>query len=196
MSELGPVSKDHCDCVPLNFFHPYPGVEIEIHEPDEHGVGDILIATTLYGGYRLEGYASGDVGRIRAEKCPCGEAITFEVIGRRGFDFIKLAGALLVRAEFDRVMAMFRSIQDYRVEASTTLAGDFQGALTIRLYSKEPPTEQLRREIEASLQEKLFLTQTNTLANLVARGAFKPPVFDWTHQPFPESAKSIKLQRV
>jgi phenylacetate-coenzyme A ligase PaaK-like adenylate-forming protein len=195
MADVGPISLDHCGQAPLTHFHPCPGVTVEIDEPDETGIGDVLISTTLYGDVHVDQYRCGDIGRIRSEPCPCGAKETFEILGRKGNDYIKIAGGLLVRTEVDRVIALLSPVTDFRIEASLDEAA--RGKLTIRFYCKDAlPTDALRNEMEKIFVDELFLTHDKTFRQLIAMKAFIPPRFEWVSEPFVSTTKPVKMKRV
>lgn len=190
--EVKALSKETCGNMPLNHYHPLDGVRFEIFEPDSEGIGDVLISKQAFGTY-IERYRIGDIGRLHEKPCACGETTTIELLGRRGHDYLKLAGALLIRNEFDRVMHMFPYISDYRAEASLTDA--MKGKLLLRVLAPSGASEALRKEFAARFSEELFLTPTETLERLVARGLFEPLTVEWV-DAFEDGHKPVKLRRV
>ena len=101
--ELGAVSGTVCRHLKRNQYHPRQGIYIDIENADESGAGEVFISGD-FGGDPIEKYRPGDVARF-LPPCPCGEQVTFELIGRTGRDYVKLLGTLLRREEFDRVRA-------------------------------------------------------------------------------------------
>lgn len=196
--ELDRISKETCGHRPLNFFHPFKGVDIEIRDPDEHGVGDILISAPFYKELRAEKYRIGDMGRIHPGVCACGEKVTFELVGRPGYNYIRLNGALLIQTEFDRVAALFPIIREYRVEGSTEIAGGrTRGTVTLLIYGTGPmPTQAKLRELEAQFSQVLFVTPTETLTSLVEKDLFRPLTILWSQSPFPSAEKDFKLKQI
>src|SRR3989338_479091 len=132
----GYIGTRLCSHLPRGHFHPARGISIEIHEPDAENAGDLLVTTAdIFQSMRLTHYRIGDIGRIVAGACPCGKAVTFELFGRKGIDYIKLSGAILRREEFDRVVALFPGlIGDYRVEARQSMEnGTPKGQITLHI---------------------------------------------------------------
>jgi phenylacetate-coenzyme A ligase PaaK-like adenylate-forming protein len=195
-SELGPISTVTCAYQKPHVFHPRKGITIEIAEPDETGAGDMLLSGEMHGGIQVHQYRIGDVVR-ELGACACGEEKTFESLGRRGLDFIKLMGTLLVQTEFDRVMREFPMIADYRAEASAVeQGGRLMGKILIRACAHVLPSAALQREIAEKVMHELFLTPDKTLFDLVARKEFLPLSIEWQTDPFPATGKVVKLRHV
>jgi phenylacetate-coenzyme A ligase PaaK-like adenylate-forming protein len=196
MREVGRVSKPSCEYQPRNHYHPIEGVTIEIHEPDETGAGEILISKKARGADIVR-YAPGDMARLIAGPCACGESVTFELLGRKGNDYVKLAGALLHRDEFDRVASRAALFDDYRVEASSELRdGHLVGKIVMRVWSAGEISEPARKEIQSRFTRELFLTPTQTLGQLVVQGIFLPLEVVVSDEPFPRKDKEIKIIQV
>lgn len=193
-SEVGALTQPSCGHLPRNHFHLRPGVKLQVGEPDERGVGELVVGK-MVGDYRVEGYRTGDLGRLYACKCPCGQRTALEVLGRAGFDYLKLAGGVLRVEEFDRVLLPHRSaVADYRVEA-TTLAqgGAVVGKVSVTLYCPSQPTEALKRELAESLAGA-YATPTRTLGQLATQGLFAPLDVSFTEQPFVQGHKPVRLR--
>jgi phenylacetate-coenzyme A ligase PaaK-like adenylate-forming protein len=195
--ELGGMSKETCGYLPANQYHPRDDMRFEIMEPDADGVGDIVVSAETYG-LAIERYMLGDVGRITNTACACGETVRIEILGRKGLDYIKIAGSILRRDEFDRVAALFpQVIDDYRIEASSLSEGVVRGKIRMQAVSKHGiPTEALQRETMERFSRAVYLTPSETLADLVARGAFEPLEIEWISEPFPATNKIIKLREI
>lgn len=198
-AEIGPVSKTTCGNLPFNQYHPREGAEVAILEPDATGAGDLLISADVLGRIAIRDYHIGDMARMHEGECVCGATTTFELLGRRGFDYIKLGPALLIKAEFDRVAGLFRGlIDDYRAEASEVLdGGSHIGRLAVRVSTRgQLPSAALQQEIAERFARELFLTADHTLADLVTAGKFEPLHMAWQTDPFPYERKAVKLKRV
>src|SRR3989344_5099459 len=91
-SLIGGSLAERCAYLPRNCFHPTPEVSLEIHNPDADGIGDILVSKPLFRSMRIDRYRIGDVGKIRQGTCPCGKEATLELLGRKGSDYVKVAG--------------------------------------------------------------------------------------------------------
>ena len=192
--EFGQISTPTCPYSPRNWYHPLAGITVEIHETDETGVGDILVTGTKNNAVRVERYRTGDIGRIKYGFCACGEYISFEVLGRRGHDFIKLAGAILRQEEFDRVAAHVGLFKEYRVEASSVVEkGGRKGKIVLHARRQgKSGTDAYERELTERFSRELFLTPTRTLANLVDDGIFVPLEIRYMDTS-PSSGKSARL---
>ncbi|OGG79625.1 hypothetical protein A3A39_02250 [Candidatus Kaiserbacteria bacterium RIFCSPLOWO2_01_FULL_54_13] len=194
--EIGSISETTCTYLPLNYYHPLRGVTIEILDPDETGAGDLLVSKVLHGGISIEKYRIGDMARIHKNSCPCGYNLAFESLGRKGHDYIKLVGALLLRAEFDRVAIGMKTLfEDYRVEASQVLdQRTVKGKIHIQVFRIGlPGTEAFTTEIADRFSRELFLTPSQTLSDLVAADVFLPLSVEFTNVPFEQKHKDVKL---
>lgn len=195
-SETGVLSKPPCGHLPLDSYHPAEGVDMRILDPDETGAGDILVSKELTPTVAVRDYRIGDIGRLHLAPCVCGEARTLQILGRRGYDYIKVAGALLLQKEFERVAGMCAGLfDDYRVEASEALeGGTLQGRLTLRVFRKEGSgTLEDAREIAARYGRELFLSQSQTLGDFIEKNAFLPLTVEYVERPFPPTHKNVKL---
>lgn len=196
--EFGQISKPGCPHLALNWYHPRTGVTVEIIDPDKYGVGDIVISGKKNEEVPVDRYRVGDVGHLSKRRCPCGDEVSFEVLGRRGHDYIRLAGALLRQEEFDRVAVILKSFDDYRAEAFAVFeSGKMRGKIVLHIYSHAGVgTEALGREVADRFSRELFVTSTRTLAELVASGDFFPLEIVWESKPFTARHKDTKLVQV
>ncbi len=195
VSEIGAISTVSCDHQPLNFYHPRPGIDVSVYECDETGAGELLVSTMLNQEIPVERYKTGDSVRMHDGVCSCGASVTFEVLGRRGYDYVKIAGVTLRQEECERAARSLRSFDDYRVEVSGVRAGNsIKGKIVLHVFRKDGVgTEGLAREIGTNFARALQLTPTRSLADLTERGIFEPITVVFKDAPFPQSNKNIKL---
>lgn len=183
-----------------NIYHPNQNITIDILNPDADGIGEIAISCMLTNSVRLEKYLIGDMGRFVSEQCPCGHPITYQVLGRKGVDYIKLAGAILRQEEFLRVADELREfIVDFRAEVRTVLQhGRPTGSISMSVL----PTARLKQVpspevfIAAEFSKRLFLTPKRTLAELVRDGAFTALVVSFATAPFPQKTKEVRVTHI
>ncbi len=195
-AEIAFISKMSCSYALPRYYHPAEQVRVEIVNPDETGAGDLLVSTLINGTVPVERYRVGDIARIHEEACRCGALVTFELLGRRGHDYIKLAGAILLREEFDRIAALCADLfDDYRAEASEVLVhGKLMGRMLLRVYRAHGTwPHDAENEIASRYSQELFLTSTQTLGALVKKQMFLPLEVAFTMEPFPKKHKDIKL---
>lgn len=192
----GYIASRYCRSLPRGNFHPARGVTVEISDPDQNGVGDILISKTIFRGKRIERYRIGDVGRIVPGTCACGETRTLELLGRRDIDRIKLGPALFTREEFDRVMAKFPDlIDDYRVEVKRSSDDPSRGSVEVYLFRRAGSgTKGLAHEVADKISRSLFVTQSKTYHDLVLAGVLESLHVEYRDMPFEKGHKDIKLR--
>lgn len=169
-AEMGFLSRMSCDLCPNRMYHPHKGVEIEIENPDVEGAGDLLVSKKSIG---IERYRVGDVARIVPRRCMCGDPLTFELMGRRGYDFIKVAGVVIVPEEFERVAKLCSDFfKDYRAEVSEFVREDsFVGRIQLYVYEASDASVDA---IRYRFTRHLTLSPSHTLGSLVRDGVFLP----------------------
>ncbi|TSC63598.1 MAG: CoA ligase [Parcubacteria group bacterium Athens0416_74] len=192
-SETGVITGFPCDHLSPNQYHPREGVVIEVDEPDERGIGYLLISKDLLFGKRMERYRIGDMARIVPETCPCGQALTFEVFGRAGYDYIKVAGAILRREEFDRVASECAVLfDDYYAEAeAVVIDGKLKGKIVLTVYRANgvASVEEIAKEFSA----RVYLTASQTLEQLAEQEVFLPLTVIVSAMPLVRDGKAKKL---
>jgi len=197
-NEVGCMSDDGCGYLPRNHYHPKPTVTVDIRDTDEEGVGDLYITTRLTEHVVVQNYRIGDVGRWAARPCVCGRPM-FEVLGRRGYDFIKLGSAILRQEECDRVAALCKDLfDDYQLEASSQAQGDtIVGALTMRVYRAGASfSESELEEVARRVSQLLFLSYGKTLADLVVLGTMAPLRVTTSTEPLVHGLKGVRLKQL
>lgn len=196
--DVGPIVYASCGHLPFNHYHPREDIRITIHAPDERGVGDILISTEVVRDMRLEEYRIGDVGRLFEQPCVCGKSTVLEVLGRAGFDYVKLAGAIIRQEEFDRVIAKLNTIDDYRAVFSLSHTQErVQGVGVVHVYRRDGiGTPALAHDIAQKIEKELFVTPTRTWAQLAEDGTLRPLEVMFVAEPFPLGHKSVRLRLI
>lgn len=197
--EAGYMSAFPCRFLKINTYHPAENVILELDQPDESGIGQIVISVNLSQSVRLEKYATGDMGRFLAEKCPCGQLATFEVLGRKNFDFIKFLGATLRQEVFEQVIGKFNQVKDYRILTKEVLAGDkIVGQIIVQAVLSDLPDDQreiFKEKFVKTLVEEVYLTPTRTFKQLVGLGVFLPPEIEIVKN-LPPRVKAIKMKKI
>lgn len=195
-AETGGISNETCEYSLTSVFHPEPGVVVEIDNPDEDGIGDIMLSKNIYHDRRIERYKNGDVGYIIEGKCACGAESTFRLLGRRGYDFVRAMGVTLRKEEFDRVAARhLELISDYRAEAYTDASsGAVRGGIQLSIYRGGAVlTEKDCDAIRDVFLDEFYISPTQTLRHAVDGGYFLAPVVVPVAEPFVKKEKDIKL---
>ena len=134
-AEVGFISS-YCSKLPVSQYHPKAGTEVYLNNIDDDGIGELIINTSLSDTAVIKDYEIGDVGRLIEKPCACGNPVTFEVFGRKNFDFIKLCGAILNQREFDRVMDELKEyVIDYRGFAKEVVINktNLMGEITLEI---------------------------------------------------------------
>jgi phenylacetate-coenzyme A ligase PaaK-like adenylate-forming protein len=190
--ETGTISKPLCGHLLLSHYHLREGVSVRIANADEDGVGDILVDVSGDRIVPIRQYRIGDIGRLRDEPCACGESETLEVLGRKGIDYIKLAGAILRAEEFDRVAQKLALFDDYRAEVSDSVeGGKYKGTICLKIYNPHTQSQDIARQFA----EELFITPTKTLAGLIGEGVFASLEIIVAKEPFSTTSKEIRLRQ-
>jgi phenylacetate-coenzyme A ligase PaaK-like adenylate-forming protein len=193
--EVGVVATSDCPHLARDHYHPVSDAVIGVDAPDESGMGELLISRPFYRDFYAAGYKVGDIGRLDPAPCACGRK-SFELFGRRGTDFLKVAGAVLFREEFDRVAVLCSDLfDDYRAQVSRiTDSATERGRIELTVYRRDGAwSDELARNIAARFSGELFLTPTRTLAALAEAGYFEPLSVIRREEPFPFRSKEVKL---
>ncbi len=192
--ELGAIGRG-CEHQPPNYYHPETGVHIDLHEPDPEGRGTILVTKT-YNTVSFRQFNTGDSGRLVLEPCACGAVNTFEHLGRTGLDHIKLCGTLIRQDQFERALAPYaHTFDDFRIAVrEATENGMIKGALALILYrtgSEASPS--LIAEMSETVMRDVFLTPSQTFADLVAQKLFLPLSITYSDTPFKTTTKNLRF---
>lgn len=179
-----------------NAFHPRQRNRLmEIVDQEENGYGEVVVSKLIPSGLALIRYRTGDVARTAEEKCECGAEFTLFLAGRKDFDYIKCAGALITRAELERVMD---GLNDFVAEWGAEVreaarGGKFLGELTLKV---KPAVKLVDPSIlKKQISERIFLTPTKTLATLVQEKKFMPLEIEFV-ESFPETQKQLLVRKV
>lgn len=195
------IGMSQCEHLPLNQYHAAPRVSVRIHEPDNEGIGEIVVSKHMNPGtpieWNLEEYNIGDAGRLLPERCLCGKPI-LQVFGRSGFDYIKLLGAIFRQEECDRVASLYsEAYSEYRLEASEVSEGDVvKGKIHMRFAGARALSSQEVLSLVQKFSEELFVTPTQTLRQLIEQGIFLPPTGSFEPNGFPVTAKMVRLSYI
>lgn len=174
-------------------YHPLSHVIVCINEPDETGLGEILITMSVPHGLSVEGYRSGDAGRLRKASCVCGATETLDVLGRLESDVLKVGGFVFYTALFDAIAARAESVDDYRA-----VVGEEHGrvSLSVEVFSHAGPgTEELSRTIAEAFERSLKISPTKTYADAVAEGKATPVSCAFRSLPFPQRNKHLRVSK-
>lgn len=174
-------------------YHPLSHVTLRISEPDDTGLGEILITMSVPQGLSVEEYRSGDAGRLHKTSCACGAAETLEVLGRLESDVLKVGGFVFYTALFDAIAARTEGVDDYRA-----VVGEEYGrvSLSVEIFSHAGPgTEELARTIAEGFERSLKISPTKTYADAVAEGKAAPVMCIFRSSPFPQSNKHLRVSK-
>lgn len=192
----GFIGRRSCRALAPGQFHLGSQVTVEIDAPDAEGYGDILVSRTIYGPVKAEHYRVGDIGRLIEIPCACGEALTLELRGRRGVDYVKVGGLLLRREEFDRVLQPLNELFDsYRVDVWQAFdEAALRTHVTVRLYRRgSAGTPALEAELAERIARSLYVTQQHTYAEMVGAGSCAPLTVRFQSDPF-EGGKDVRIR--
>lgn len=206
LEEFGRAAAQSCNYISEKYdwraYHPYKnrGHIIELIDIDENGVGEVVLTRLKPISVALIRYRTGDMGRVIEEKCECGADFTLILEGRKNYDFIKLAGALLTRTELERVIGNFASeIEDWRAEvgekltAENTLINELKIKIKLHLQDRNLIPNSLNK-ISSYISDNLFMTPSKTFADLVHENRFLPLKIEVVEN-FPQTAKILKITK-
>lgn len=196
-AEIGLISDVDCGFLPFNRYHPVKDVTVDIDTPDENGSGTLLVTKMLDEGVYAEKYRIGDTARWIKELCACGNPLTFEVLGREGYDYIKILGCQVRAEEAERIFAKYANLFDtYRIDVEEIHAeGKIKGKLTLRTYNKKWfIADNLIQSFLEDFNNSFFMTPTKTFGVLVKEGLFEPVVLLQETSPFVQGPKEFKLR--
>ncbi|MBI4119317.1 MAG: hypothetical protein HY456_00535 [Parcubacteria group bacterium] len=173
---------------------------IELVDIDENGYGEIVVTKLVPFATALLRYRSGDLGRAVFEDCPCGKSYALFLAGRKDFDYLKIAGALILRAELERVLDAFSDyVSEWRAEAEEIVGeGDVKGELRIKI---KPGPKMIKEDVNSvdaiavKISENCYLTPRRTLLQLVEDNKFLPLKIEVVEE-FPPVQKKIVLRKV
>lgn len=203
LSEFGKVGHP-CEFLKerygFNAYHPNSKKYIiELADIDEEGYGEIIGTNLSRPELALLRYRTGDVGKAIEEKCPCGEEFTLFLLGRKNFDYVKCAGAMIVRPELERVMEKFKEyVEEWRAEAREfTRFNSVIGELTLKI--KPTPSldshQNLLPSIAGRISQMLYLTPSATLMDIVQKQLFLPLKLEIVDK-FPDAPKRVLIRKI
>ncbi|HUY62472.1 MAG TPA: AMP-binding protein [Candidatus Paceibacterota bacterium] len=162
----------NCPATDENRYHVFKDspTTLSIADPDENGIGEIIVTT-----HEFENYRTGDLGKLDVVPCPCGEHPTLVLYGRKNFDIFKVLGALFIKSEIERALEPFADrLADYQLRVGEAERGEkLVGTATLDFVPKDGATV-LETELAAHLARTLFVTKTRTLAQVIEAGIFEP----------------------
>ncbi len=202
-AETGFLSAFPCAYTDANQYHPHRKARFRLVSADQDGIGEIAVSSPLSRTVSLTDYLVGDVGRMIPGPCRCGNETTFELMGRKNFDFIKLSGIVLRQELFERAVASFDGlIADYRGEAREVWQDNkIYGALTLNVLLNPDSHAKIDADggaaayIAREFPKRLYLTQTATFDSLIQRGIFLPFAVAVVKE-FPYQHKSVKIRKI
>jgi phenylacetate-coenzyme A ligase PaaK-like adenylate-forming protein len=174
--------------------HPVSSYLYTILKPDDDGIGEIMLSKEGVGNY-----ATGDMGKLEDELCPCGEARTLTIYGRYDFDLVHCAGATIHSSFLEDIFSdLSEYVRDFYAEVREIQTNiDTMGELTIYIVSTEKLRGMKKPEefIKDHIARKLQVTKTRTLEDVVRDGIFYPPVIRIVDE-LPVMNKKIYLKKV
>ena len=184
----------------FNAYHPRQRRRvIEVVDADEEGYGEIVGTLMAPVELALLRYRTGDIGKALREKCECGADFTIFLVGRKDFDYVKCAGAMVVRQELERVLGGFEDIVgEWRAEAREFVRGRrLLGELTLKVKVKDVSLgkTEVVSSLAGAVSRELFLTPTETLAELAAKGKFLPLRLELVEE-FGKENKQVLLRKI
>lgn len=153
---------------PPRFYHP--NLDFFLFEV----IDDEIILTTLKPcAFPLMRYKTGDAATIYEKRCPCGSKYILELLGRTGYDFIRISGATIHTEMIEKALSQAGFRGDYELHVFEAIWGRrIMPRLVLDLATKRKTQklDSLRARIEASFE----VGRNVTLKDLVGKKIFLP----------------------
>lgn len=150
------------------FFHPFPNFYLESIKKE-------LVVTSLKSSaFPLIRYKTGNQTKVSNRICKCGVNLTFELLGRKEADFIKIHGTMIHPQLIEEALSFVADqIQPaYQMHIfERSLQGKLLPELELKLISKGAHQS---TNLTKHVSDNLFLSAHSTLTNLVEKGIFLP----------------------
>lgn len=197
-AEIGGIGN-RCLYQPINFYHlTSKNIKIDLININDEGIGELVVSKQVSRSLKVNDYLIGDSARFINTTCPCGKTKTFEIIGRSGYDYIKLIGTQLHRAEFERIASKLELyIKDFRVIVTMKkVNGCLMGSILLRVLPKKLLLQEANPEdlIKSEFEKQLFVTANQTLGEVIKKGIILPLRVELVNTSFPVKNKEVKLQ--
>jgi len=172
------------DCNFLNplfskYFHLNPELHYELI--DSNGLEELVITDLINNMFPLIRYKTGDVVKIDAFSCKCGETNRIKVLGRVNFDVFKIQGAFIYKDLVEQALLPFREyileewqlhIYEFAKEGKIIPKLKLQIILKLKFSSKR--RKQILDSLEKGISKGLYLSPRKTLEDLVKEKLFMP----------------------
>ena len=174
--------------------HPYDMFRYEILNPDEGGLGEVVITKP-----GLSRYRTGDVGKLEEGLCACGKNLTLTIFGRINYDHVTCLGATIILSHLEELFDELNAyVKDFLVEVREIHNGiESVGELTISVV---PTDGRLPENLDTNfilnhIEKNLFVTKTRTLEMIIDNGIFIPSSIRVVDTFF-SSGKKVRLRKV
>jgi len=184
----------YLDKMSPRFFHPIPLYFYETINPEEESE---LVVTHLHtnSAFPLIRYKTGDSVRLETINCPCGQNQRIEVVGRIGFDLVKISGTAIYVDYVYKALEPFKKYlasPEWQLHLYEEEKGDqLLPKLKLQLITKETNKTNLKtlqNLLSTGIAANLYLSAKATLTELIDKGAFLPLEIEFVTE-FPVSLK-------
>lgn len=187
------LSRRHPEAA-YQIYHPFKSHHIEIIDPDESGMGEIVLSTPEFSNYR-----TGDLGSLIREVCACGEDQALTVYGRKEYDVIHAAGATFLVTQVEKLFQpLAHLVQDYCVEIGERM--EERNTIGLVQLAIVPTNSLMVREEKTTLIAAIFgalqVTQTRRLQDLIDEGLFSPIQVRFEKEIVQQTSKKIRMKKI
>ncbi|MBI2021341.1 hypothetical protein HYS93_00465 [Candidatus Daviesbacteria bacterium] len=161
---------------PARYYHFFPSFYPEVVE------GELVLTTLKKSAFPLIRYRTGSQATLFLERCPCGQDLIFEFLGRIARDFVKLSGGVIHPKLLEQALLKLKSLiePDFQLHVFELVhQNKILPLLELKLISKvrflsKKDKEVLKKQIQKIVSDSLFLSPTVNLSKLVEEGIFLP----------------------
>lgn len=175
----------------FNIYHPVPWYLFET-------VGGELVLTALEKmPFPLVRYRTGDRGELFQRSCRCGQKLALRVYGRLGSDVLRVEGVEFRRGQIEKIFSSLEEwIKKGSVHVYEELADDkIIPRIVLWVVTQKELSSLEKEKILTLFSEKLFVSQHQTLGDLVRKGVFKKPLLEIQKAEAPENNLNFEVLR-
>jgi len=204
-SEVGPAGNSCPKSDDHYAYHQDPNFLYEVIDPvvgeplPEGEEGELVISTLSKVPTPMIRYRTGDRGLIPGQTCSCSEAKPlFRVLGRVGFDVLKVGGFELKAGAFDKGVAKVAHHvrqETYEVHIFEGPSGeDVRPKLCFKLHPLRALTDEEKKTIVTTLRESIIVGSSLSIKEAEEKGHLLETLFEFGE--LPQEIPGLKKRRI